>query len=146
MIYAETFIRTLFPLSKDHFPWLHLTTILSIGSLIQTDWIHCSAILMDVFWSFLLLNSQLKLLFNLQVELPLKNTNPLSSGSLINQLPMYFVGPVPLNETAVTATPEIGHNGKRLNLNLHLHLYNSRNGGNLDEVSPFLLFFLCVIR
>lgn len=32
------------PPCKDNFPWLHLTTgtILSIGSLIQSDWIHCS--------------------------------------------------------------------------------------------------------
>ena len=43
------------PPCKDHFPRLHLTTgtILSVGSLIRSDWIHCSAILMDVLWSFL---------------------------------------------------------------------------------------------
>lgn len=70
-----------FPPCKDHFPWLHLTTgtILSIGSLIQSDWIHCSAVLMDVLWSFLSLNSHLNPLFNLRFEFPPKNGAPLSS-------------------------------------------------------------------
>lgn len=75
------FIRKLLPPCKDHFPWLHLTTgtILSIGSLIQSDWIHCSAVLMDVLWSLLSLNSHLNPLFNLQFEFPPKNGAPLSS-------------------------------------------------------------------
>lgn len=148
MIYAETFIRTLFPSRKDHFPWLHLTTgtILSIASLIQTDWIHCSAILMDVLWSFLPLNSHLKLLFNLRVELPLKNINPLSSESSINQLPMSFVGPLLLNETALFAILYLNHNGRSSNWNLYLHLYKTRRKGNLHKVLQILLSFHCIIR
>lgn len=125
MIYAQTFIRKLFPSCKDHFPWLHLTTgtILSIGSLIQSDWIHCSAIQMDVLWSFLSLNSHLNPLFNLRAEFPPKNAAPLSSESWINQLSMPFVGSVHLNEIIVTSLHQTIHNDSSSNLNLHRPLY-----------------------
>lgn len=84
MIYAQTFITHMHPSPhKDYFPWLHLTTgtILSVGSLTQSDWIHCSAILMDVLWSFLFLDSHLNPVFNLRGEFHPKSAAPLSLGS-----------------------------------------------------------------
>lgn len=114
------FIRKLLPPCKDHFPWLHLTTgtILSIGSLIQSDWIHCSAVLMDVLWSLLSLNSHLNPLFNLQFEFPPKNGAPLSSEREINQLPMPFVASVHLNEIALASLHQTFHNDSSSTLDL----------------------------
>lgn len=134
---------------KDHFPWLHLTTgtILSIDSLIQSDWIHCSAILMDVLWSFFSLNSHPNPLFNLWGEFPPKNATPLSSESQINQLLLPFVASVHLNEIALASLHQTIHNDSSSDLNLPRPFYILTTTEDTQlKVLQFVLHFHRVFR